>query len=112
MEKQSTRVTLRKAKNALKEGQQEERLLIEKIIQEVRSTDIPIKKIVNRLTEKKEEHKKKLKMFNRVIHQIQLQDEQGKNAQRSLKTRDNKPSKKSSHLKIKKRSSSENCYED
>lgn len=112
MEKQSTRVTLRKAQNGLKNGQEDERELIERIIQEVRSTDVPIKKIIDRLVEKKQEHQRKLKTLNRVIHQIQVQDDQRKNAEGNIKPRNKNSSKKTRDSKITERSGGKTSNED
>lgn len=113
MEKTSTRKKLRQAQKSLPAKKTEEKDIIERIIQEVRSKDIPIQKIINRLEEKKAEHQKKTKILNAVIFQIKKQHEKPReNVKGDVKSRSKEPGKKTGNNTERKGASKKTTTED
>jgi septal ring factor EnvC (AmiA/AmiB activator) len=75
MKRLSTRVKLRNAQKLLKKGQDEEREIIDRLIQDIKGKDISLNQIISKLKEKKTEYQQKTKKINRVIFQIEKQNE-------------------------------------
>lgn len=102
MKQISTRVKLRAAFNSLGKDSQKEKELIERIIQDVKGKDISLTEILTVLQKKKLEYRKevkikneKIKSLNRVIHQIEKQNEKPpENTLRTFESGDKDNSKK------------------